>query len=125
MGKVSATFAGGRTVESNADLWMCLSDRVAFERKFGKSTMSLAKFAPQNGNGDAPADTTARDDEAAEELREEWLAFFVWRCLRRDHADVGDFDAFIDQVVNVEVDSPGVTDETVGENPSVPAPQPT
>lgn len=121
--KLTVRFVDGaeQTVETRT--YMCLADRVAFERHFGDSTVkAMRALAGDYADGERRA-------EAMAGFREEWTVFFTWRCLRRFEPETPDFDAFLETVAEVEigqvevgqVDS-GQVEEADAVNPTVPAP---
>lgn len=101
-----------RTDDSEASFvtrtWMCLADRVRFERAYGVSSGELAGAAQQ-----AKAAVTdegelieGADTAALGAIKEEWLAYFAWLAARRCLPDVygeTDFEAFLEQLAEFDV----------------------
>lgn len=98
--RVTATLLDGRSFE-HVGLFAPLADRVAFERRFHVSATVLGRVAEmfdEEGNLREGADPAG--------LREEWIAFLVWRVLARKNVydgEMGSADEFIEAVVAVEV----------------------
>lgn len=116
--RLTIHFIDGTSESCEATAFMSMADRIAFEQKYGQSASVMSKFAPGE-DGETPDFS---------ELREEWIAFFAWRELRR-HGHSLDFEAFVDRLARVEFagqpEAPGVAGNgvMVHENPSVPDPQ--
>lgn len=123
-----------------------LSDEVAFERYFGKSSAVVSITGARAQEFMAQAEVAVAAGQSAptppDDIlpRTEWLAFFAWRQLKRAHpAGVipATFDEFIDAVEDMdyqeddnaaeESDQPSnvVTLEASGLDPTAPAAPPT
>lgn len=95
---VTARTVDGRTFEAEG-LMAPLTDRVAFERRFGVTAAVLSRI------GDFfNAEGRMRPDADAAALREEWVAFIVFRILARGRAYGEDFDRFLEEVAEVEIE---------------------
>ncbi len=100
--RVTAAMLDGRSFEHEG-LFAPLADRVAFERRFGVSATVLGRVAAmfdEEGNLQPDADPAG--------LKEEWVAFLVWRVLARKNAlgaEVGSFEDFLEaaDAIGVEV----------------------
>lgn len=90
--------------------WAVAADRIAFERHFGTNTSVLAGI-----NNVVDDEGQIRQGADLSGLREEWLAFFAWRELRRHHPDMGDYGWFTDNLEGLTVE--GSPD--AGTNPTV------
>lgn len=110
MPKITAEMADGTTHDPVVPpkSFMCLADRVAFERHFGTSIATVMATATARN---ADRDQSDEDDEAGGpdtirlgDMREEHLAFFAWRTVSR-HGDLATFDEFVDQVLDVTIDA--------------------
>jgi hypothetical protein len=88
--------------------YMPLADRVAFERRWGVAFETLFDVSAEGDNIVGP------------EWRDERGAFFCWRVLERAGVPVGDFDAFVEQVADINVER---VDGPV--DPTEPGPLPT
>lgn len=85
---ITVKFFEGEAVEFDTSTYCCTADRVAFERKFGLPWAAVT--------GD---------------LRQEWVAYLVWRVMNRSSAgDQGGFDEWIERVA--EIDFPDEEVET-------------
>lgn len=85
------------TSQEGEGLYMPLADRVAFERRFGKSILG-----------------------SMDDLREEEAAFFCWSLLRRTGMEPGEFEPFVDGIETLEIEQVGGEEP----NPTDQAPQP-
>lgn len=65
-----------------------LPDRIAFEKRFGLSALVLRELDQENPDPRV--------------LREEWVAFLVWRLLVRRHATkfAYDFEAWVENIAD-------------------------
>ena len=80
----------GTEVSFETRTFMCLADRVAFERHFHSSSAALASLRDKfdaEGNAVPGADLS--------DLQEEHVAFLVWCAARRSSHDIGPFDDFV------------------------------
>ena len=76
------------------------SDQVAFERRFGVNAVILERL------GEAFDDDGRLKPEAdAAEIRSEWLAFLAWRVLRRSGGTTTDFEAWVDELDELEIET--------------------
>jgi hypothetical protein len=98
--RVTAIMLDG-TKHEGTSVWQALSDRVAFERRYATSILSAAQKL--KGNLDEEGNPTEGFDWSL--VNEERLAFFAWRVLRRAERPVGDFDDFIDNVEDIELEA--------------------
>lgn len=96
-----ATMADGTEHETTTTerMYMCLADRVQFERRFNVSFGEL------------------RINSAAGIQHDEWIAFFVWRALARGVPALSQvsFDDFVEAAA--ELDIIRVSDDVVAETP--------
>lgn len=96
---VVVTLLDGKKAEATGE-YMALADRVAYERRFNESAMVLSQmsdvFDEKTGKVKKGADISG--------VREEWLAFFAWRLLKREGVAGEDYDSFLDSVADVSVD---------------------
>ncbi len=115
MAKITATLDDGSARECSTSTFMCLADRVAFERYFGQSSAALAavrELFDDDGKPKPGADLSI--------LREEWIAFFAHRALlRADREGTPAYDDFIESVAGVTIDQDG---DVPAPNPTEPAP---
>ncbi|HXF72683.1 MAG TPA: hypothetical protein VNO79_08770 [Actinomycetota bacterium] len=107
---------GGESLRTytHVGLFAPLADRVAFERRFGLSATVLSRLDGllyRPGDPEVEADPgllgRLRPDADPSQVREEWVAFMVWRVLRRSAAAgsaVGDFEAFLERLVDLSVE---------------------
>lgn len=87
--------------------YMCVADRVAFERHFKISTGTLAAAADRPG------------DEAAPRISDEWVAFFTWRSALRDAVGFTlEFEPFLDDVEAIAIEETDEPDPTVPDPPT-------
>jgi len=93
---VTATLLSGATQTGEGEL-APLADRVAFERHFGITAAVLSRLSEafdDDGQLKAEAD--------AHEIKEEWVAFLIWRLLRRvATGGVADYDSWIDDLATI------------------------
>jgi hypothetical protein len=73
-----STFSG-QTFDFEAN-WGNNADRVAFERRFQTNSRVM------------------KDKFGTAEYRDEWMAFMVWRSLRRQTPNVADFEEFLEDI---------------------------
>lgn len=123
--RITARFIDGETAEFTTRLYMCFGDRVAFERKYGVSSGTIAAHAAKmkgqvetNADGEEELREDA-DPEVMGGLKDEWLAYFGWRCIVRDvpnQASIG-FEDFLENLeeldmvdVDAEADAPLTSD---------------
>lgn len=81
--RVTATMLDGTKHEA-IGVFMALSDRIAFEKRFDSS---FSKMQADRAN-----------------VREEESAYFAWRTLTRAECAVGGFEDFIEAVEEVELE---------------------
>lgn len=102
--------------------YQCTADLVAFERRFGISAAQLGDIGSA-----VKAVALAEDPETlngvrdkARQLKDEWVAFFTWRCAARGVAALAEmpFDAFVDTLAEVTITVP----EAVPDPTGVPSP---
>jgi hypothetical protein len=114
-----ATMLDGRGLRAECKTYMCTADRIAFERRFKLSSTTLSKLAPlydEDGKPKPGADFS--------EVREEWTLFYGWRALARElNGQLGDFDAFCEEVDELDVHFP--EKEAAEPNPTIATPPPT
>lgn len=115
---ISAEMADGTTYTATVPdkSYMGLGDRVAFERRFGTSTSAVMMQLGGAFTVDDDGEQVVADDADLSELREEHHAFFAWRGLRRECDGVPDFDEFIDNAVDLEIDREPDPTEPVEDN---------
>ena len=91
--------------EGNETTLFCLSDRVAFERRFGESAAAMDDW--QKLFTDAEGNTKTVDKAALKEagFREEWMLFPFYRELRRRAEGVPDWDEVMDKALDFDVES--------------------
>lgn len=78
--------------------WMCLADRVAFEKRFDTAAAVMSTYrhlVDDDGAVKEGADISA--------VREEYLLFFAWRELSRGAEGVPGYDEFVDQVLDLDI----------------------
>jgi hypothetical protein len=88
----------GTQVKFDTRTFMCLADRVAFERHFHSSSAALASLRDLFDADGAPipgADLSS--------LQEEHVAFLVWCAAARSGNAVGSFDEFIVALEDYEI----------------------
>ena len=90
-------------------VFMPLSDRVAFERRYNLSILEMARVTKDN------LDDKGIPIGPVPDLTEERTAFFTWRLLARGECPVGSFDEFLDGVERIEIERlEGEADPTDG-----------
>lgn len=88
-------------VKGSHRTYMCLADRVRFERRFNASVESYVQRVTSMTDDEG----ALRSDASLEGLREEHTMFFIWCELRRRAGDTpSDYDAFLESVADVELD---------------------
>lgn len=96
--KLRAVMTDGSVNEAETKLYMCFADRIAFERRFGTNGDVISEYLdlldPETGEKVDGADMSG--------FRDEWTAFFVWRCLKRALPDLPDFEIFVEQIARIE-----------------------
>ncbi len=97
--------------------WLCLADRIAFERRYGRS--AIAEIEALQGAVD-PERQTLREGADLSPLREESIAFFAWRAAAR--SNVGDyagmaFETWLELVADLDIEERG---EGAEANPTEP-----
>lgn len=123
---ITVTFIGHgdeepRVLEFKTRTWMCQADRVAFERRFDTSIGAMSalreQFDPETNEPKEGADLSP--------IKEEYIAFFAWRCMNREVGDQGAFEAWVETVAEVDIGAPDPpTTEQEAEPGSAPADQP-
>lgn len=111
----------GRTIEATGlhRTWMCLADRVKFEKQFSTSTGGVVLAFSELYEEDDDGKRKLKDGADVSGLREEYLAFFTWCELRRRADDVPDYAEFIESVVSVDLDhGPAAADPTPAAKPT-------
>lgn len=99
--EITATRQNGETYNCTAPrkMWMCLADRVHFERRFGVPAIAYEAH------------------RRAGTLPDEWPLFFAWRCLVRgvpELAEVG-FDVFVEDALELDLNDPDAPDTEASE----------
>lgn len=118
--KITITLLDTEKIEFDTETFMCTADRVAFERRFGRSSMALAKMQELFDEEGKP-----RPGADLGDLREEWTVFFAWRCLRRAKPDVApDFDQFAEEQIDAVQIGDGRKSAEMAERPPSSAPAP-
>lgn len=108
--RVSATTIEGETYKAEG-LFAPLADRVAFERHFGVTAAALQRL------GDA-FDEEGKLREGADPagVREEQVAFLVWRMLRRPNGageQIGPFEQFVESLAEIGLEQAAEEDPAV------------
>jgi hypothetical protein len=88
----------GTQVSFDTRTFMCLADRVAFERHFHSSSAALASLRDKFDADGAPLPGADLSD-----LQEEHVAFLVWRAAARSGDAVGSFDEFVMALQDYEI----------------------
>lgn len=105
---------------SHVGLFAPLADRVAFERHFGVSATVLSRLTEAFDE-----DGKLKPDVDPASIREEWVAFLVWRVLHRKHAAgeaVGSFAEFAEQATDLAVEELTEQEADPELDPTAPAP---
>lgn len=120
--QITLTRLDGSELSFDTRSFMCLADRVAFERHFGSSSAGLAKMRDKFNPDGTPVKGADLSD-----LQEEHVAFLVWRAILRYQAanDPGaplqSFDDFVEGLEEFDVkDGVDDVDPTVSPNGSSP-----
>jgi hypothetical protein len=90
----------GRSYSFTSTTYLCTADRVAFERHFGINSGTLL----ENLRGLFTADGAPVEGANLSAVREEHLAFFIWRAATRAVSELAgvSFEDFLDQLAEIE-----------------------
>ena len=104
--KIALTYTDGTSNEFVTNTYLSLGDRIAFERRFGISAakMSMAAERLRSLVGEDGELAQDADPVAFEELREEWLIYFVWRAAQREIGPLPDFETWVDTLADWNLD---------------------
>jgi hypothetical protein len=110
--RIVLTRLDGTQIAFETRTFMCLADRVAFERHFHSSSAALSALRDKFDAEGVPIPGADLSD-----LQEEHVAFLVWCAARRTSHDVGSFEDFVMALEDFEM-----TDEPVeaGLDPTAP-----
>lgn len=116
--RITLTRLDGSEIAFDTRTFMCLADRVAFERHFQSSSAAMTALKDKFDDSGKPLPGADLSD-----LREEHLAFLVWLAAVRsnDSGVVGPFEDFVMDLEDFDVKEDAEADPT--EAPSEPSPR--
>lgn len=92
--RITAVMLDGTKHEATG-VYMPLADRVAFERKYAETLGQIRKQAKEAGSESEPDFSGVKDEQ---------VAFFCWRLLRRGQIPVGEFEDFLENADELAID---------------------
>jgi hypothetical protein len=113
-GNVKVTLYDGRVLEAAGE-FSGTGDRLAFEETFGISAVVLQRMS---ASFDEDGELLAEADPS--QIQEGWVAFLVWRMLRRAGQvprDVPWREWFQDEVADIDLDLQGDVPRPTGPTP--------